>query len=128
MPVCTLVPTTVEAETRISMMTEELRSSLKKVICNSSGFPEYDVLIHFARCPYLDADPLAVDIVLYADTCPHEELEVKANSLRDLLAQVLINMGFTVGTGAEVWFRFLPGAWAFAKGGKILDIVDHPRK
>jgi hypothetical protein len=106
---------------------DEVRRRIKDVICLVSGFPRTDVIVNLLSCPFRDADPDSAELVLYVDTCPHEELEARADELCWEIARVLVELGFTAGLGAEVWPRFLPGPWMLVKDDKIVDKVSHPR-
>lgn len=127
MPLVSIVPTTKLVEEVLADRIGELRGRIKDTICNISGFPRNDVIVNLLHCPYRNADPDSTNLILYADTCPHEELEIKANELCAMTGMVLADMGFTHGQGAEVWPRFLPGPWCLVKGREIVDRVGHPR-
>ena len=127
MPLVSIVPLTKEIEDVLADRIGELRNRIKNTICHISGFPRDDVIVNLMHCPYRNADPASVDFILYADTCPHEELEAKANKLCAAIGMVLADMGLTSGQGAEVWPRFLPGPWCLVKGRQIVDRVSHPR-
>lgn len=127
MPIVVLVPRSVDIEDRLADKMEEIRANLKEAICNISGFPSSDVLVNLHFCPYRDADPEGAEVVVFADTCPNEELEVSANLLCDAIAIKMANMGFSAGNGAEIWPRFLPGPWCLVRNMEIVDRVEHPR-
>lgn len=126
MPVVTVIPTWPSVENGLALRMSEVRSILRQAICDASGFPENDVLVHLARCPYRDADLASASVAVYVDTCPHEKLEAVSNLLRNSMARLLINM--RLGGHIEVWIRFLPGPWVLIKDGQIVDQVDHPRE
>jgi hypothetical protein len=126
MPLVNIVPKDRTVQVRLAQRMVEIRSGLKAVICGISGFPESDVFVRLTLPNAVDPDPLEVDFVVYADTCPHEGLEAKANELCIKMAQALIKFGLT-DMRFEVWPRFLPGPWALVENGAIVDTVSHPR-
>lgn len=127
MPVVTIQPKNKETEEHLAARMDEIRREVKKAICDVSGFPPNDVLVSLANCTMRDADPAAVNFILFADTCTHWELENRADELRDKIAKTLADLGLTGGSGAEVWLRFLPGSWCWVKNRNIEDSVSHIR-
>ncbi len=127
MPVVTFVPRDKNIEDFLAAQMNALRKSVKQVICSISGFPDSDVLVSLAACPYRDADPSSAEFILFVDTCPHEFLEAHSNELRNSLAEALIKEGLSFNNGGELWIRFLRGPWGLIREGKLIDTVDHPR-
>jgi hypothetical protein len=127
MPIINLVPTTYEVEFRLNDLIGTVRDRLKSVICLISDYPIIDVLVNLLYCPYRNADPNSADLIVYAETCPDEKLEARADELRDAVARVLNELGFTTGQGTEVWPRFIPGSWCLIKNDTIVDSVSHVR-
>lgn len=127
MPLVSIIPTSESVEEALAEKIDQVRKELKEAICHISGFPEDDVLINLLSCPMRNADPASADMVVYADTCPHEELEARADELRNAIAGTIAMLGFSDGNGAEIWPRFLPGPWCLVKHGAIVDKVSHKR-
>lgn len=128
MPVVKISPKDEQTEDMLADIMAALRPELKEVICRIAETTESDVIIDLMKCAIRDADPVAVPFVLYADTCPNEKLEPRADEMRNEIAKVLAFHGLSVGTGTEVWFRFLAGSWGLIKDGVIRDedAVSHP--
>ncbi len=127
MPIVNICPKSKSVENVLDDSMSKIRERLKGTICRISGFPKGDVLVNLLACPFRDVDPDSADIVLFIDTCPHEELEAKSDELCRDIADDLTQLGFTVGRGTEIWARFLPGPWYLVKYGKIVESVPHPR-
>lgn len=129
MPIVNIVPTTPLVEVHYSLRMGEIRQRMKEDICRISGFPPTDVVVNLLKCPYKDPDlEAAADAIVYVDTCPHKELEKRADELRIALAQVLVDLGLASGRMVEVWVRFfLPGSWGLWEDGKEVDSVSHQR-
>jgi len=125
MPIVNVVPVTETVEDVLAGRMGEIRALVKAAVCKASGFPEDDVLVNLMQCPYRSVDPASASFVVYADTCPHEDLELKADDLCRTVARVLAGM-FQQGS-FEVWPRFLPGPWCLVRDGEIVDFVSHQR-
>lgn len=123
-PLVTIKPKTKEIENMLAGHMTWLRPSITKVIV-SFGVPESDVQVNLDFCTTRDPDPKAPSFVLFADTCPDEKLEKRADELRAKLAQKLDELGLTHHQGAEVWLRFLPGSWCCIKDGILVDEFLH---
>ena len=128
MPIVNIVPKSKKVEDALAEKMPELRERVKGAICKISGFPYGDVIVSLCFCPYRNVDPAAADLVLYADICPHDQLEVESNVLCSTVAFILAELGFSSGRGAEVWNRYLPGPWCLVINGEIVDSVSHPRQ
>lgn len=126
MPNVHIDPATEEAHAMLAARMMKTRPRLKATIARISGFPTNDILVSLSYCPFSDADQDCARFVVVVDTCPHEELEVKSNELRDAIVQDLVELQLTDGD-AEVWVRFLPGPWCLVRHGAIVDSVSHPR-
>ncbi|HSX39058.1 MAG TPA: hypothetical protein VLI92_00470 [Candidatus Saccharimonadales bacterium] len=123
MPLINIEPKDLSVQQDLQARMQELRVGLKLVACRISGFESTDILVNLLH-PVVDADPHSADFVIYADTCPHEGLEARANELCEALALVAVELGFK---SFEVWPRFLPGPWCLVQNGVIVDRVSHPR-
>ncbi len=126
MPLVNIVPKDETAQDILNGKMDDIRYSLKAVICGISGFPENDVIVRLVRPDAVNSDPYEADFVVYADTCPNEGLEARANDLCIEVAQALITIGLK-DMKFEVWPRFLPGPWALVENGAIVDVVTYPR-
>ncbi len=127
MPIVTFAPKNSRVEHMLSVSFREIRSRVKKTVCEISEHPPTDVIVNLNKCDILDADPDASDFIVFLDTCPDEDLEAKANFLCSEVAKLLIDMGITGNRTVEVWPRFLPGSWCLIKDRHIVDVVNHSR-
>ncbi len=134
MPLIDFIPMNGIAEDYLESETNVLRLEIKDLVHRVWGVLLKDVIVTAFECTTLNTDPDGADVVASVRTNPNEDIEVKADELRDKLFELWHThwdkSPFKEHEGyisLDLWLQFIPGSWGLAMtaDGPLTDFVDH---